>query len=119
MRRRRNLNGWFSSALASVYAAIVVFASGIALVHAGSVKPLGADAATTKTPIKHLIVIVGENHSFDNLFATYKPKSGQSIWNLRSENKWNLRSENIVTDDGNPGSIVDEWETTRGKGRDT
>ena len=111
MRRRRNLNGWFSSALASVYAAIVVFASGIALAHAGSVKPLGADSATTKTPIKHLIVIVGENHSFDNLFATYKPKSGQSIWNLRSEN--------IVTDDGNPGSIVDEWETTRGKGRDT
>jgi len=29
------------------------------------------DAANvTRTPIKHLIVIIGENHTFDNVFAT-------------------------------------------------
>src|SRR5260370_40772888 len=39
----------------------------------------------TKTPIHHLIVIVGENRSFDNLFATYRPKSGQRVANLLSE----------------------------------
>ncbi len=28
----------------------------------------------TATPIKHVIIIVGENRSFDHLFATYVPK---------------------------------------------
>ena len=27
----------------------------------------------TLTPIKHLIVVIGENRSFDNVFATYVP----------------------------------------------
>jgi len=27
----------------------------------------------TTTPIKHVVVIIGENHSFDNVFATYQP----------------------------------------------
>jgi phospholipase C len=49
----------------------------------------------TETPIKHLIFIVGENRSFDNVFATYKPKNGQKIWNLLSQG--------IVNDDGTPG----------------
>jgi phospholipase C len=46
------------------------------------VKP--ADAATV-TPIKHVIVIIGENRSFDHVYATYVPKSGDSINNLLSE----------------------------------
>jgi phospholipase C len=46
------------------------------------VKP--ADDATV-TPIKHVIVIIGENRSFDHVFATYKPKSGDGIQNLLSE----------------------------------
>ena len=37
------------------------------------------------TPIKHLIVVVGENRSFDNVFATYVPPAGQSVWNLLSQ----------------------------------
>ena len=49
----------------------------------------------TETPIKHLIFIVGENRSFDNIFAAYKPKNGQKIWNLLSQG--------IVNDDGTPG----------------
>jgi phospholipase C len=52
-----------------------------------------APAATT--PIEHVIVIVGENRSFDNLFATYTPPKGQSIANLLSKK--------IVNRDGTPG----------------
>lgn len=54
-----------------------------------------AAAPTAKTPIQHVIVVVGENHTFDNLFGTFKPAKGQSIYNL-----W---SRGIVTDKGAPG----------------
>jgi len=60
---------------------------------AGSIAP--AFAGATTTPIEHVIIIVGENHTFDNLFGTYKPKSGQTIDNLLSKG--------IVKDDGTPG----------------
>ena len=49
----------------------------------------------TKTPIKHVIVIIGENRSFDHVFATYVPRKGQTVWNLLSEG--------IVKADGTPG----------------
>ncbi len=49
----------------------------------------------TATPIKHVIVIVGENRSFDHVFATYVPKKGQRVWNLLYEG--------IVKADGTPG----------------
>jgi phospholipase C len=48
-----------------------------------------------RTPIEHVIMIIGENRSFDHVFATYKPKSGESINNLLSEE--------IVKEDGTPG----------------
>ena len=32
-------------------------------------------APPTATPIKHVIVIIGENHTFDNVFGTYQPPS--------------------------------------------
>jgi phospholipase C len=37
------------------------------------------------TPIKHVIVIIGENRSFDHVFATYVPRPGQRVHNLLSE----------------------------------
>ncbi len=49
----------------------------------------------TATPIKHVIVIIGENRSFDHVFATYVPKKGESIFNLLSEG--------IVKADGSAG----------------
>jgi phospholipase C len=57
--------------------------------------PHAGQAPPTSTPIKHVIVIIGENHSFDNVFATYQPPQGQKIWNLLSEG--------IVTKSGAPG----------------
>lgn len=44
-----------------------------------------AASISTTTPIKHIIVIIGENHTFDNLFGAYQPPSGQTIFNLLSE----------------------------------
>src|SRR5580704_733994 len=57
------------------------------------------DAATdqlkTATPIKHVIVVIGENRTFDHVYGTYVPKSGASILNLLSER--------IVGKSGKPG----------------
>jgi phospholipase C len=39
----------------------------------------------TQTPIKHVIVIIGENRSFDHVYATYVPKKGESVDNLLSK----------------------------------
>ncbi len=52
--------------------------------------------AATATPIKHVIIIIGENRTFDNVFATYAPKAGQTVWNLLSEG--------IINADGTPGA---------------
>ena len=40
--------------------------------------------SSTITPIKHLIVLIGENRTFDHTFATYQPKDGESVSNLLS-----------------------------------
>ncbi len=44
--------------------------------------PAAADTSVheirTATPIKHVIIIVGENRSFDHLFATYTPKNKEN-----------------------------------------
>lgn len=49
----------------------------------------------TATPIKHVIVLIGENRTFDHLFATYQPKHGESVSNLLSKG--------IINADGTPG----------------
>ena len=57
--------------------------------------PLLPVLAAPATPIEHVIVVVGENRTFDNLFGTYRPQPGQSVWNLLSRG--------IVNEDGTPG----------------
>jgi phospholipase C len=54
------------------------------------------DQIPTATPIKHVVIIVGENRSFDHLYATYQPKN-------RGERVLNLLSEHIINADGTPG----------------
>jgi phospholipase C len=56
---------------------------------------LNPEQIQTNSPIKHIIYIVGENRSFDNIYGTYQPKSGQKVWNLLSQG--------IVNADGSPG----------------
>lgn len=57
--------------------------------------PQDNPSTDTRTPIKHVIVIIGENRSFDHVFATYKPKAGESVRNLLSEG--------IINEDGTKG----------------
>jgi phospholipase C len=49
----------------------------------------------TRSPIKHVIVLIGENRTFDHIFATYVPKSHDSVSNLLSKE--------IINADGTPG----------------
>jgi phospholipase C len=62
---------------------------------AGSLQAQEHEGRHTRTPIKHVIVLIGENRSFDHLFATYIPKSGDTVKNLLSEG--------IIIADGTPG----------------
>jgi acid phosphatase len=61
----------------------------------------------TATPIKHVILIIGENRTFDHLFGTYKPPKGQTVLNLLSEG--------IINEDGSPGAnfnIAQQWQAS-------
>src|SRR5215469_9496155 len=73
----------------------IVFTSSLFQTLPVSAQAKGAD---TTTPIKHLIVIIGENHSFDNVFGTFQPPQGQTVNNLLSEG--------IVTCNGDSGPNV-------------
>ena len=54
------------------------------------------NSAVTATPIKHVIILIGENCGLDHTFGVYKPKgAGQTISNLLSKG--------IVNADGTPG----------------
>ncbi|MFZ1031029.1 MAG: alkaline phosphatase family protein [Candidatus Acidiferrales bacterium] len=52
------------------------------------------DKHATESPIKHAIVLIGENRTFDHLFATYVSPSGDAVKNLLSEH--------IINADGTP-----------------
>jgi phospholipase C len=50
----------------------------------GPVVSAGAASAPV-TPIQHVIILLGENRTFDTLFGTYVPPQGQTVRNLLSE----------------------------------
>jgi phospholipase C len=68
---------------------------GQAIIPAGAVAQQRAAAPQTQSPITHVIVIIGENRSFDHVYATYSPVSGDTVSNLLSKG--------IVNADGTPG----------------
>ncbi|MFL5288540.1 MAG: alkaline phosphatase family protein [Rhodopila sp.] len=72
-------------------------------------QPLGTNDLNTKTPIKHVIVIYGENRSFDHLFGTYRLPSGDSVMNILSEG--------IVNADGTPGPNFEGYAVSGGWNR--
>src|ERR1700733_15611881 len=55
--------------------------------YAGTATPIAdpPNLGHATTPITHVIVIIGENRSFDHVFATYEPAQGQTVRNLLSE----------------------------------
>jgi phospholipase C len=55
-----------------------------------------AASLTTESPIKHVIILIGENRGLDHTFGVYTPKGqGQTISNILSKG--------IVNEDGTPG----------------
>jgi acid phosphatase len=93
MRHERLL----SRASLAMICAVVGIAIGSNAAAQGAPRDSGAALwpGQTATPIRHLIVIVGENRTFDTLFGTYVPRPGQSVSNLLSKK--------IVNADGSPG----------------
>ena len=72
----------------------------------------GANDSNTTTPIKHVIVIIGENRTFDHLFATYQPVN-------KGETVLNLLSESIIKADGTPGANYSKVAQVGGAGPDS
>ncbi len=102
MRNQGRSRGLFWTALASAGISMAVFATGMARAGQSS-----AETTTTTTPIKHVVLIIGENRTFDHLFGTFKPNQGQTISNLLSKG--------IVNADGTPGpnfSLAAQWEAS-------
>jgi phospholipase C len=80
----------------TAFLAAMNFTVGIPIVHMALAAAEHSDYGkrTARTPIQHVIVIIGENRTFDHIFATYKPKHGKVM---------NLLSEKIIKADGTPG----------------
>jgi phospholipase C len=83
--------------LALLCGAVALAAGGVVYSSlADSQSQTAADSsATSVSPIKHVIVIVGENRTFDHVFGAYQPRHGETVSNLLSKG--------IITADGAPG----------------
>ncbi len=75
------------------FIAVTVFQFSLGGPLAGSLQ--AQENTLTRTLIKHVIVLIGENRTFDHVFATYVPKSEDSVSNLLSKG--------IIKADGTPG----------------
>jgi phospholipase C len=76
---------------------------GAMAVTAASTAAAAPQESQTATPIKHVIIIIGENRTFDHVFATYTPVN-------RKDTVLNLLSQKIIQADGTPGP---EYNTAR------
>ena len=88
--RRYRFAGWVARTVRSGLVTISLLQFSV-----GSIAAPGDKRAVTTSPIKHVIIIIGENRSFDHVFATYVPKKGEFVWNLLSGG--------IIKADGTPG----------------
>jgi len=52
-----------------------------------------ASAGVPVTPIQHVIVVVGENVTFDTLYGAYQPPKGQTVKNLLSQGIINAKGQ--------------------------
>jgi len=89
MSRSQLPRSWRGRAAAVATVALCAIGSAVA------VERHAYDGTHTASPITHLVVVIGENRSFDHVFATYVPRPGQKIANLLSKG--------IVHSDGSPG----------------
>ena len=77
---------------AAILAGLQVFAG---LPVPASAQHSASAGSKTASPIQHVIIIIGENRTFDHIFATYRPVAGQHVDNLLSKR--------IINADGTPG----------------
>jgi phospholipase C len=89
---KRTLDTRLRNGAAVTAALLSLFAPGM-----GFAQQAGSRDNDTSTPIKHVIVIIGENRTFDHVFATYKPVNS-------ADTVFNLLSQGIVKEDGTPGA---------------
>jgi phospholipase C len=68
-----------------------------------------ADSVKTESPIKHVIILIGENRGTDHTFGVYKPRGQHQTIS-------NLLSKGIVNEDGSPGahfSVAQQFSVAR------
>jgi phospholipase C len=72
-------------------------------------KDKDADAVKTESPIKHVIILIGENRGTDHTFGVYKPRGKRQTIS-------NILSKGIVNEDGSPGpnfSLAQQFSVAR------
>ena len=82
----------------AVVTAAILSLVGYEAVFAAGAMPVGGphqNDRKTASPIKHVVVIIGENRTFDHVFATYQPRHGEYVDSLLSKG--------IINIDGSPG----------------
>jgi phospholipase C len=94
-------------------------ALGGALLAASAIGPVVADddhddgrGGGTATPIKHVIVLIGENRSFDNVFGMYRPHPGQSVSNLLSKGIVNSSGMTVLNTQAQQSFIQQPYPST-------
>src|SRR5215470_16029735 len=80
---------------------VTAFAVSLVAATAGMANDDGRDRdrdgdARTESPIKHVIILIGENRGTDHTFGVYRPKG-------KHQSISNLLSKGIVNADGSPG----------------
>src|SRR5216684_5532561 len=75
--------------------AMIALVAVLGIAPAAAQTPEARGNGVTRTPIKHVLLIIGENRSFDHLLGLFRPESGQSVLNLLSQQ--------ILNADGSPG----------------
>ena len=77
-----------------------VAAAALAMTLAGVASASGDDQSKgprTASPVKHVVIVMGENRTFDHVFGLYTPRRGETVSNLLSKG--------IVKEDGTPGPL--------------
>jgi phospholipase C len=88
MQQEKKTTNWLGIAVFSAIASMAAFGTGLAQAD-------DSGGGSTATPINHIIVVVGENHTYDNVYGGYVPQHGETVRNLLSEG--------IINSDGSPG----------------
>ena len=95
MESRSHRRNWRERATAAVlFVTLTSFTTPVSA-NTGKAGDDNGHGQRTETPIQHVIVLIGENRTFDHLFATYVSPSGDSVRNLLSEG--------IINANGTPG----------------